>query len=134
YPQSFHLIVGSALAVTLIASGVVFGPIAQGGRLDLFSSGVLACYLLGGLLLVIASRHDSPALVTLFVLCATTVAAAWRSEAVTPALGAAAIAGSLVVAHWSVSEYFVTISSPGGPYSAVPPVVRLDGLRAHALL
>jgi len=134
YPQSYHLIVGSALAVTLIASGVVFGPIAQGGRLDLFSSGVLACYLLGGLLLVIASRHDSPALVTLFVLCATTVAAAWRSEAVTPALGAAAIAGSLVVAHWSVSEYFVTISSPGGPYSAVPPVVRLDGLRAHALL
>jgi uncharacterized membrane protein len=84
-------------------------------------------------LLAIANRHGNPALVTLFVLCAATVAAAWRSEAVTPALGAAAFAGILVVAHWSLSDYFVTVSSPGGPYSAVPPVAKLDGLRAHLL-
>jgi uncharacterized membrane protein len=38
-----------------------------------------------------------------------------------------------VVGHWSVSDYFVLISSPGGPYSAVPPVARLEGLRAHLL-
>jgi uncharacterized membrane protein len=134
YPQIAHLLAGFALALALIVSGVLFGPDAERGRLDLLSSGVLACYLLGALLLVIANRHGNPALVTLFVLCAATVAAAWRSEAVTPALGAAAFAGILVVAHWSLSDYFVTVSSPGGPYSAVPPVAKLDGLTAHVLL
>lgn len=134
YPQIFHLLAGYALALALIASGVLFGPDAERGRLDLLSSGVLACYLLGGLLLVLANRHGNPALVTLFVLCAATVAAAWRSEAVTPALAAAALAGLLAVGHWSVSDYFVTVSSPGGPYSSVPPVAKLDGLRAHVVL
>jgi uncharacterized membrane protein len=133
YPQIFHLLAGFALAVALIASGVLFGPDTNGARLDLLSSGVLACYLLGALLLVIANRHDTPALITLFVMCAATVAAAWRSESVTPALVAAAVAGMLVVGHWSVSDYFVTVASPGGPYSAVPPVAKLDGLRAHVI-
>jgi uncharacterized membrane protein len=134
YSQIFHLLAGFALALALIASGVLFGPDPERGRLDLLSSGVLACYLLGALLVVLANRHGNPALVTLFVLCAATVAAAWRSEAVTPALGAAALAGFLVVGHWSVSDYFVTVSSPGGPYSSVPPVAKLEGLRAHVLL
>jgi len=134
YPQIFHVLVGFALAAALIASGVLFGPDAQAGRLDLLSSGVLASYVLGALLLVFFNRHGGPALVALFVLCAATIAAAWRSESVTPALGAAAIAGILVVAHWSVSDYFVTVASPGGPYSAVPPVAKLEGLRAHVVL
>ena len=134
YPQAFHLLAGFALAMALIVSGILFGPDTARGRLDLLSSGVLACYLLGALLLVIANRHGNPALLLLFVLSAATIAAAWRSEAVTPALGAAALAGVLVVGHWSVSDYFVTISSPGGPYSAVPPVAKLEGLRAHLLL
>lgn len=133
YPQIFYLFAGFALASALIVSGLLFGPEAEHGRLELVSSGVLACYLLGGLLVVIANRHGNPALVTLFVLCAATIAAAWRSEAVTPALGAAALAGILVVGHWSVSDYFVLVSSPGGPYSAVPPVARLEGLRVHLL-
>lgn len=132
-PQMVYLLSGFALALTLIVSGVLFGPDAQRGRLDLLSSGVLACYLFGALLLVIANRHGNPALVMLFVLCAATIAAAWRSETVTPALGAAALAGIVVVAHWSASDYFVLVSSPGGPYSAVPPVARLEGLRAHLL-
>ena len=134
YPQIFHVLVGFALAAALIASGVLFGPDAQAGRLDLLSSGVLASYVLGALLLVFFNRHGGPALVALFVLCAATIAAAWRSESVTPALGAAAIAGILVVAHWSVSDYFVTVASPGGPYSAVPPIAKLEGLRAHVVL
>jgi len=134
YPQILHVLVGFALAAALIASGVLFGPDAQVGRLDLVSSGVLASYVLGALLLVLFNRHGGPALVTLFVLCAATITAAWRSESVTPALFAAAIAGILVVAHWSVSDYFVTVASPGGPYSAVPPVAKLEGLRAHVVL
>jgi uncharacterized membrane protein len=133
YPQMAYLLAGFGLALALIASGVLFGPDAERGRFDLVSSGVLACYLFGALLVVIANRHGNPTLLMLFVLCAATVAAAWRSEAVTPSLGAAALAGVLVVAHWSVSDYFVLVSSPGGPYSAVPPVARLEGLRAHLL-
>ncbi len=133
YPQMVFLLAGFALALTLIVSGVLFGPDVEGARLDFLSSGVLASYLLGAVLVVIANRHGNPALVTLFVLCAATVAAAWRSEAATPALSVAALAGILVVGHWSVSDYFVPISSPGGPYSAVPPVARLDGLRSHLM-
>ena len=132
-PQMVYLLAGFALALALIVSGVLFGPDAERGRLDLLSSGVLACYLFGALLVVIANRHGNPALIMLFVLCAATIAAAWRSETVTPALGAAALAGILIVAHWSASDYFVLVSSPGGPYSAVPPVARLEGLRAHLL-
>jgi uncharacterized membrane protein len=133
YPQMVYLLAGFALALALIVSSFLFGPDAERGRLDLVSSGVLACYLLGAVLVVIANRHGNPALITLFVLCAATITAAWRSEAVTPALGAATLAGILVVGHWSVSDYFVLISSPGGPYSAVPPVARLEGLRAHLM-
>ncbi len=133
YPQIFYLLTGYALALALIVSGLLFGPDPQGGRIDLLSSGILACYLLGALLLVIGNRHAGPGLLTLFVLCAATIAAAWRSETVTPALGAAALAGLVVVGHWSVSEYFVTVVSPGGPYSSVPPVAKLEGLRAHVM-
>jgi uncharacterized membrane protein len=133
YPQMAYLLAGFALALALIVSGFLFGPDAERGRLDLVSSGVLACYLFGAVLVAIANRHGNPALVMLFVLCAATIAAAWRSEAVTPALGAAALAGILIVGHWSVSDYFVLISSPGGPYSAVPPVARLEGLRGHLM-
>ena len=133
YPQMAFLLIGFALAMALIVSGVLFGPDVEGARLDLVSSAVLACYLFGALLVVIANRHGNPTLGMLFVLCVATIAGAWRSEVATPALGAAALAGILVVAHWSISDYFVLISSPGGPYSAVPPVARLEGLRAHLL-
>ncbi|MGD9924207.1 MAG: DUF2339 domain-containing protein [Pseudorhodoplanes sp.] len=133
YPQTMFLLAGFALALALIVSGLLFGPDAGRGRLDFLSSGVLAAYLFGAVLVVIANRHANPALLTLFLLCAATVGAAWRSEAATPALGAAALAGILIVGHWSVSDYFVLISSPGGPYSAVPPVARLEGLRAHLM-
>lgn len=134
YPQIFHLLAGFALALALIVSGLLFGPDSERGRFDMLSTGVLACYLLGAALLVVANSHGNSALIALFVLCAGTIAAAWRSEAAAPALAAAAMANILVVAHWSVSDYFVTVSSPGGPYSSVPPVAKLDGLHAHVLL
>ncbi|MFN3349502.1 DUF2339 domain-containing protein [Pseudorhodoplanes sp.] len=134
HPQLFHLVAGFALTLALIASGLLFGPEAERGRFDLVSSGVLGCYLLGALFVVVANRHADPAVLVLFVLCAATVGAAWRSEMIAPALGAAALAGVLIVAHWSVSDFFVVISSPGGPYSAVPPVAKLAGLRTHLLL
>ena len=70
---------------------------------------------------------------TLFALCAATVAVAWRSEAATPAVAAAALLAILVVAHWSTSDYFVYLHRPGGPLSGLPLVLKFEGLRLHLL-
>jgi hypothetical protein len=100
------------------------------GRFDLVSSGVLACYLFGALLVVIANRHGNPTLVMLFVLCAATVAAAWRSEAVTLALGAAALAGVLVRrALVSLGLFRADLFFPAAP---IPPFRRSPDWKACA--
>ncbi len=129
-PHAFHAVAGFALASAFIVAGLLYGPEAQRGRYDLVSCGILAGYLLGAFLLVFANRHDAFAVVTLFVLCAATVAVAWRSEAVTPAIAAAALLAVLVVGHWSTSDYFVYLHRPGGPLSGLPLVLKVEGLRA----
>ena len=50
----------------LIVSGLLFGPDAAPGEIDLVSSGALAAYLFAAMLLVFATGHDTLAL-TLFV-------------------------------------------------------------------
>jgi uncharacterized membrane protein len=132
-PHAFHAVVGFALAAVFIVAGFLYGPEAQRGRYDLVSCGILAGYLLGAFLLVFANRHDAFAVATLLVLCAATVAVAWRSEAATPAIAAAALLAVLVVAHWSTSDYFVYLHRPGGPLSGLPLVLKVEGLRLHLL-
>jgi uncharacterized membrane protein len=132
-PHAFHAVTGFALAAVFIVAGFLYGPEAQRGRYDLVSCGILAGYLLGAFLLVFANRHDAFAVATLLVLCAATVAVAWRSEAATPAIAAAALLAVLVVAHWSTSDYFVYLHRPGGPLSGLPLVLKVEGLRLHLL-
>jgi uncharacterized membrane protein len=132
-PHAFHAVAGFALASAFIVAGFLYGPEAQRGRYDLVSCGILAGYLLGACLLVLANRHDGFAVATLFVLCAATVMVAWRSEAATPAVAAAALLAVLVIAHWSTSDYFVYLHRPGGPLSGLPLVLKVEGLRLHLL-
>jgi uncharacterized membrane protein len=132
-PHAFHAIAGFALAAAFIVAGFLYGPEAQRGRFDLTSSWILAGYLLGAFLLVFVNRHDALAVATLFILCAATVAVAWRSEAATPAVAAAALLALLVVGHWSASDYFVYLHRPGGPFSGLPLVLKVEGLRLHLL-
>lgn len=131
--HAFHAIAGFALAAAFIVAGFLYGPPAERGRFDMVSSWILAGYLLGAFLLVFANRHDGLAVLTLFVLAAATIAVAWRSEAATPAIAAAALLTLLVVVHWSVSDYFVVLHQPGGFFSGIPPVLKLEGLRTHLL-
>lgn len=131
--HAFHAIVGFALASAFIVAGFLYGPPAERGRFDLVSCGVLAGYLFGTFLLVLANRHDAMAVMTLLVLCAATIAVAWRSETATPAIVAAALLALLVVGHWSTSDYFVVLHAPGGLLSGLPAVPRLEGLRLHLI-
>ena len=132
-PHAFHAVAGFALACAFIVSDFLYGPQAQRGRFDLTSSWILAGYLFGAFLLVFVNRHDARAVATLFLLCAATVAVAWRSEAVTPAIGAAALLALVVVGHWATSDYFVHLHRPGGPFSGLPLVLKVEGLRLHLL-
>jgi uncharacterized membrane protein len=132
-PFAFHAVAGFALASAFIVAGFLYGPPAERGRFDMVSSWILAGYLFGTFLVVSANEHDGATILTLFVLVAATVGVAWRSEAATPAIAAAALLSLLVIVHWSVSDYFVVLHQPGGIFSGVPPVPRLDGLRTHLL-
>jgi uncharacterized membrane protein len=130
---TLYAIAGFALVATFIVAGCLYGPPAERGRFDMVSSWIMAGYLAGTFLLVFANRHDGFAVLGLFVLAAATIGVAWRSEAATPAIAAAALLTLLVVVHWSVSDYFVVLHQPGGLFSAVPPVPKLEGLRTHLL-
>ena len=102
-PHIFHVAVGFALAVLLIVSGLIFGPDAEPGRVDLISSAALGAYLLGAALLVLASYHDLQALIAFLVLVAATLAIAWRTEAASAAVPAAALLVGLIFLQWSIN-------------------------------
>src|SRR6185436_7670672 len=130
-PHVFHALVGFALASAFLVAGLFYGPPAERGRFVLVSWGVLAGYLLGAFLLALAGRHDALAVATLFALAAASIAATWRSEAVTPAVPIAALLALLIVAHWATSQYFVVWQSPGGLLAGLPLVPKLELLNLH---
>src|SRR6478736_2012208 len=92
-PHAFHVIAGFILAALLVMCGFMFGPAAEDGQIEPISSGALSAYLLGAALIVLASVHDSAALIVFTVLVAGTLAVAWRAPA---ASGATAAAAALV--------------------------------------
>ena len=99
--HAFHVIVGFALAATLIVAGLWYGPSALPGHIDGVSSAALGAYLLAASLLVLVSRHDPLALATFAGLAAATVAIAWRAEAAAAAVPAAAVLVVLVFVRWA---------------------------------
>jgi uncharacterized membrane protein len=129
--HALYALAGFALASAFIVAGLFYGPDAERGRFDHVSWGVLAGYLFGTFLLVLANRHDAIAVAALFALAAATIAVVWRSEAAAPALPVAATFALLVVAHWATSQYFIVWQSPGGPLSGLAPVPKLEFLNLH---
>ncbi len=114
-PHAFHIAAGFVLAVLLIVSGLLFGPDAAPGEIDLVSSGALAAYLFASMLLVLATGHDTLALALFVALVAATVAIAWRTDAATAAVPAAAILVTLIFLHWSLDFDVSELGLPGGP-------------------
>ena len=119
--HAFHVIVGFALAASLIVAGLWFGPDALPGRIDGVSSAALGAYLLAATLLVLVSRHDPLALVTFAVLAAATVAIAWRAEAATAAVPVAAVLVVLVFVRWAADLDIERLVMPSGPVAGAVP-------------
>ncbi len=132
YAHCFYAIVSYALAAFFIVAGLFQGPPNLRGRFDPVSCGVLAGYLFGAFMLVIATKHDGMTLVTIFALMAATVAIGWRTEAAILAVPAAALFGVLVVLYWAVDWWFVIMVSPGGPWAYSGWEMQIVGTGAHA--
>ena len=123
----FHALAGFALAATFLVCGLLYGPPAVPGAVDRLSSLALVVYLLAVALLVLASRHDPVALTAFVALTAATVAIAWRTEAATGAVPAAAVLAAAVMAHWAVHMNVQGLLAPSGPTApAIPEPERYD--------
>ena len=114
-PHAFHIAAGFVLAVLLIISGLLFGPDAAEGEIDIVSSSALAAYLFAATLLVLATGHDTLALIVFVALVAATIAIAWRSDSATAAVPAAAILVTLIFLHWSLDFDVSELGLPAGP-------------------
>jgi uncharacterized membrane protein len=126
-PHAFHVAACYALAALLIVSGLLYGPSADPGEIDPVSSGALVAFLLAAAILVLATRHDPAALVIFIVLIAATVAVAWRTDAATAAVPAAAVLAVLVLWRWALNLDLEHLVMPSGPVAgAVPEPDRSD--------
>jgi uncharacterized membrane protein len=120
-PHVFHVVASFVLAALLIVSGLLYGPPAAPGRIDPVSSGALAAFLVAIALLVLASRHNPLELGAFVVLVAASCAIAWRAEAATAAVPAAALLSALVLAEWAVNTDILHLIAPPGPVAGVVP-------------
>ncbi|MBI4273933.1 MAG: DUF2339 domain-containing protein, partial [Rhizobiales bacterium] len=120
-PHTFHAIAGFALAAALIVSGFLYGPQAEGRKIDGVSSFALAAYLFAATLLVLASRHEALALAAFTLLAVATIALAWRAPAATAAIPAAAALVAVILAQWAVYPTAGNLIVPGGAVLNIAP-------------
>src|SRR6202011_3085817 len=97
-----HVMSGFVLAALLVVCGFMFGPPADEGQIEPISSGSLAAYLLGATMIVLASFHADTSIIVFAALVAGTLFVAWRAQAATGAVGAAAVFVFVVFAEWAV--------------------------------
>jgi uncharacterized membrane protein len=100
-PHAFHIATGFVLSALLIVAGLVFGPDGARGQIDGISSGALTAYLLAAACLVVATGHDTLALLVFVLGVAATIAIAWRTDSALLAVPAAAILVALIFAQWA---------------------------------
>jgi uncharacterized membrane protein len=129
--HAFYAVAGFALGAVFIVCGLFYGPPAERDRYEPLSSGVLAGYLVGAFMLVLATAHAPLALTTLLVLAAATVAITWRTDAVMAVVPAAAALAVLALVHWAVDFRFDILVKPDGPLSGTPPEWMIVGKGEH---
>jgi uncharacterized membrane protein len=120
-PHNFHAVAGFVLVAIFIVSGFLFGPDAPPGEIDSVSSGAIAAYLLASALIVIASGHDPVPLATYLLLVGATIAIAWRADAASAAVPAAAVLTVLIFAEWALELNLASQVAPSGPTAPVVP-------------
>jgi uncharacterized membrane protein len=132
-PHAFHVIAGFVLAALLVVCGLMFGPPADEGRIEPISSGSLAAYLAGSTMIVLASFHTDTALIVFALLVAGTLWVAWRAQAATGAIGAAAIFVFVVFAEWAVRANPDMLVLPGGPLPGIGPAATDGSVSLHLM-
>jgi uncharacterized membrane protein len=133
-PHAFHVIAGFVLASLLVVCGFMFGPSIDDGRIEPISSGALAAYLFGAMLIVLSSFHADMALITFTVLVAATLVVAWRAPAATGALAAAAALVFIVFAEWAVRANPDMLVLPGGPLPGIGPTATGSSVTLHLVM
>src|SRR6266568_4816216 len=132
-PHAFHVMAGFILAALLVVCGFMFGPPADEGQIEPISSGSLAACLAGATMIVLASFHDDAAIVVFAVLVAGTLLVAWRAQAATGAIGAAAIFVFVVFAEWAVRGNPDMLVLPGGPLPGIGPAATDGSVSLHLI-
>jgi uncharacterized membrane protein len=120
-PYAFHVVSGFVLAALLVVCGFMFGPSAEDDRAEAISSGSLASYLFGAMLIVLASFHADAAIVVFAVLTAATLLVAWRAPSATGAVALAAAFDAIVFLEWAIRVNPDVLVMPGGPLPGIGP-------------
>jgi uncharacterized membrane protein len=130
-PHAFHVVAGFVLATLLVVCGFMFGPTAEEGRIEPISSGSLAAYLAGATMIVLSSFHDDTAIIVFATLVAGLLFVAWRAQAATGAIGAAAAFVFIVFAEWAVRGNPDMLVLPGGPLPGIAPAAIDSSVTLH---
>jgi uncharacterized membrane protein len=133
-PHAFHVMAGFILAALLVVCGFMFGPSAEAGEIEPFSSGSLAVYLLGATLIVVNSAHADMAVIVFTLLVAGTLFVAWRAEAAAGAVGAAAALVFVVFAEWAIRGNPDMLVLPGGPLPGIGPAATDSAVMTHLVV
>jgi uncharacterized membrane protein len=133
-PYAFHVISGFALATLLVVCGLLFGPPAEDDRVEPVSSGSLAAYLFGAVLIVLASFHADAAIVVFAILTAANLLVAWRAPAATGAIALAAAFVGLVFLEWAVRANPDMLVLPGGPLPGIGPSPTDSSVSLHLVV
>ncbi|RTM12695.1 MAG: DUF2339 domain-containing protein [Bradyrhizobiaceae bacterium] len=130
-PHAFHVIAGFVLAALLVVCGFMFGPAIEDGEIEPISSGALGAYLFGAMVIVLSSAHADLALTAFTLLVGGTLFVAWRAQAATGALGAAAATVFIVFAEWAVRANPDMLVLPGGAMSGIGPSSTDSSVTLH---
>ncbi|SHN66632.1 DUF2339 domain-containing protein [Bradyrhizobium erythrophlei] len=130
-PYAFHAIAGFTLAALLVVCGFLFGPSNENDNVEWVSSGSLAAYLFGAMLIVLASFHASAAIVVFAILTAATLLVAWRAPSTTAAVAPAAAFVGLVFLVWAVRVNPDMLVWPGGPLPGIGPSPTDESVSLH---
>ena len=132
-PHAFHVIAGFVLAALLVVCGFMFGPPADEGQIEPISSGSLAAYLLGATLIVLNSFHADTAMIVFALLVAGSLIVAWRTDAASGAVAAAAAFVFIVFAEWAIRANPDMLVLPGGPLPGIGPSATDGSVSLHLI-
>ncbi|WP_420965745.1 DUF2339 domain-containing protein [Bradyrhizobium sp. B120] len=128
-PHVFHVIAGFVLAALLVVCGFMFGP--DGKEIEPISSGSLAAYLFGAMLIVLNSAHADSAMIGFALLTAGSLFVAWRAPAAAGAIVAASAFVFIVFGEWAVRRNVDMLVLPGGAIPGIGPSATDGSVSLH---